>query len=343
MTIDSNRTIDISFATLLKIALAGLLFYVVYQVLDILGIIVVAVILATALDPAVDWLQRYRIPRAISLVIIYLILFLVIGGIILLLVPPLAHQMVELAKSFPYYYSRLMSGVVAFEGTLPDQAAATLQQALQSLGVSLAEGSTSILSSIASIFGGLISFVITLVITFYLVVEEQGLKKLVTSLVPAEHHDYAADLLNRIQDKLGAWLRGQLLLMLIIGVMTYIGLIIFGMPYALVLALLAGLTEVIAYVGPILGAIPAVLIAFSISPFKALLIIALYTFIQQTENNIIVPSIMKRSIGLNPIISILAIMVGYNIAGVIGAVVSIPVAAIIALILSDIFDKKAVS
>lgn len=341
MSIESNRTIDISFATLLKIALAGLLCYVIYQVLDIIGIIVVAVILATALDPAVDWLQKYRLPRAISLVVIYLVLFLIVGGIILLLVPPLAHQMVELAKSFPYYYNRLMSGVVAFEGTLPDQAAATLQQALQSFGLRLAESSTSIVSSIASLFGGLITFVITLVITFYLVVEEQGLKKLVASLVPTEYHEYSADLLNRIQDKLGSWLRGQLLLMLIIGVITYIGLTLLGMPYALVLALLAGLTEVIAYVGPILGAIPAVLIAFSISPVKALLVIALYIFIQQIENNIIVPSVMKRSVGLNPIVSILAIMVGFNIAGIMGAVISIPMAAIIALVLSDIFDKKS--
>ncbi|MBI5733885.1 MAG: AI-2E family transporter [Candidatus Kerfeldbacteria bacterium] len=338
---NQTRSLDISFAALWKIVLVGLLVYLAYLIVDILTILLVAIILATAIDPWVDWMQRYKLPRSLSLVIIYLLLFLFIAVIAVVMIPPLASQVADLAKTLPYYYEKIMLGVTNIGGTgFQDEVSVTVQQALQSLGSGLASATGSILASIASVFGGIMQFIITLVIAFYLVVDENGLKRFIVSVTPMEKQSYVEGLLERIQIKLGAWLRGQLLLMLIIGVMTYIGLLLFDMPYALVLALWAGLTEIIPYIGPILGAIPAVLLAASISPLHALLIIGLYVLIQQSENNIIVPAVMKRAVGLNPVISILAVMTGYNIAGVVGAVMAIPSAAIIGMILSDLFDKR---
>ncbi len=335
-----TRPLDISFAALWKIVLIGLLVYLAYLILDILAILLVAIILATAIDPWVDWMQRYKLPRSLSLVIIYLLLFLFIAVIAIIMIPPLASQLADLAKTLPYYYEKIMLGVTNVGGTgFQDEISVTVQRALQSLGSSLASATGSILASVASVFGGIMEFIITLVITFYLVVDENGLKRFIVSVTPAEKQSYLEGLLERIQIKLGAWLRGQLLLMLIIGAMSYIGLLLFGMPYALVLALWAGLTEIIPYIGPILGAIPAVLLALSISPLHALLIVGLYVLIQQSENNIIVPAVMKRAVGLNPIVSILAVMIGYSIAGVVGAVIAIPLAAIAGMILSDLFDK----
>ena len=333
-------SLDISFSVLLKIILALAVVYFAYSILDILVILLVAIILATAIAPSVDWLQRYHLPRSVSLVIIYLLLFLAITVVIAVMAPPLANQAAGLANSLPYYYDKLLYGVAGAGGPFQDKAAAALQQALQSLGSGLAAATGSVLASLAKIFGGILQFILTLVITFYLIADENGLKRFALSLTPNNQQNYIENLFVRVQTKMGSWLRGQLLLMLVIGFMVYIGLFALSMPYALVLALWAGLTEVVPYAGPVLGAIPAILLALSISPLTALLVLVLYVLIQQLENNIIVPMIMKKSVGLNPIVSIIAVMVGYNIDGIVGALIAIPVATILALILSDIVDKR---
>ncbi|MBU1039418.1 AI-2E family transporter [Patescibacteria group bacterium] len=347
--INEGRTIDISFMSLWRIVLVVFLIYVFYQVLDILGIILLSIVLSTALDPWVDWMNRYRVPRSLGVVIIYIALLSIISLGVLLLVPALVTQLTQLAGSFPYYYNKIASGLAALQTNSHDEVAAALQQALQSLGSTLASGTNSVLSSVAGLFGGLAQFIIALVITFYLIVDEQGLRRFIYSVTPQAKQAYAADLINRIRVKVSAWLRGQLLLMLIIGLMTYFGFWILNfiglsssvMQYALVLAFWAGLTEIVPYLGPILGGIPAVFIALAVSPIQALMVLVLYIIVQQLENNIIVPTIMKRSVGLNPIVSILVIMVGFNLGGVMGAIISIPLATIGALIFSDVFDKRA--
>jgi predicted PurR-regulated permease PerM len=145
----------------------------------------------------------------------------------------------------------------------------------------------------------------------------------------------------RVQDKLGLWLRAQLLLSGIIFLVTWIGLLILGVKYSLVLALIAGITEVIPFIGPIIGAIPAVLLAFLQSPIKALLVLILYLVIQQLEGNILVPKVMQKTVGLNPIVVIVVILLGAKIAGVLGALLSIPVAVAIMTIAGDWFGVVA--
>ncbi|MFZ5391561.1 MAG: AI-2E family transporter [Patescibacteria group bacterium] len=347
-TINEGRTIDITFMSLWRIVLVVFLLFVVYQVMDILGIILLSIVLSAALDPWVGWMNRYKLPRSLGVVIIYVALLSVISLGVLLLVPPLVTQLTQLAGSFPYYYNKIASGLAALQSSGNDEVAAALQQALQSVGTGLASGTNSVLSSLASLFGGLAQFVIALVITFYLIVDEQGLRRFVNSVTPNSKQAYVSDLINRIRVKVSAWLRGQLLLMLVIGLMTYLGFWILNfiglsdsvMQYALVLAFWAGLTEIIPYLGPILGGIPAVFIALAVSPVQALMVFVLYVLIQQLENNVIVPTVMKRSVGLNPIVSIVVVMVGFNLGGVMGAIISIPLATIGALMLSDVFDRR---
>ena len=164
--------------------------------------------------------------------------------------------------------------------------------------------------------------------------------RFIRSVTPSAYQPYLVQMMRRLKAKLGSWLRGQLLLMLIIGVLVYIGLKLLGAEYALVLALWAGLTEIIPYVGPILGAIPAIFLAFSDSPLQALLVAALYLVVQQLENNLIVPMVMKRTVGLNPVVSIVAIAIGAKLGGVIGAVLAIPLVVSLGVFLSDFFDKR---
>ena len=191
-----------------------------------------------------------------------------------------------------------------------------------------------------SLFGGIISFFIILVITFYLVVEEDGMKRFIKSITPTKHQPYVSQLINKMQLKMGHWLRGQLLLSLIIFAMVFVVLSIFGIKYALILALVAGIFEIIPYLGPIMAAIPAVFFAFAQSPSKALLVIVIYFLIQRVENDIIVPRVLGKSVGLNPLVVILAILIGAKLGGAVGALLAVPVTTALSVYFMDVIAAK---
>ncbi|MEI6597353.1 MAG: AI-2E family transporter, partial [bacterium] len=190
----------------------------------------------------------------------------------------------------------------------------------------------------------LVAFILVFVLTFYMTVEEQATKRLVRSLVPLKHQPYLTNLMNRMQDKIGLWLRGQLILSLVIFVLVWIGLTILGVKYAVVLALLAGVMEIVPYLGPIISAIPAVFIAFTQYPMLAVGVLILYYLIQFAENHILVPQVMRRTVGLNPVITIVALLVGAKIAGILGIALAVPVTTAIGVAVGDFLDinKKAV-
>ena len=192
-----------------------------------------------------------------------------------------------------------------------------------------------VFSTVSGIFGGIVSFFIVMVITFYMVVEENSMKKIVWSLAPPKNQAYIMQLINRMQRQVGYWLRGQLILMFIIGFLTWIGLLFLMPEYALALGLIAGITEFIPYLGPILGSVPAIFLAFTVSPFLAMLVLILYIIIQQVEGNILVPKIMQRAVGLNPIISMAVLMAGLKLGGIVGGLLSIPVATAISVMIKD--------
>jgi predicted PurR-regulated permease PerM len=183
---------------------------------------------------------------------------------------------------------------------------------------------------------------LALVITFYFSVQENAVKQFIVWLTPKGKEEKTVLIIEKIQSRLGLWLRGQMLLSLIIFIITYVGLKILGIKYALVLALLAGFFEVVPYLGPILSAVPAVFLTL-ISPwggwFKALMVLVLYVVVQQAENNVIVPKVMARTVGLNPLIVIISILIGAKIAGVAGALVAVPVATALAVVLKELGYK----
>ena len=340
MPIANNNTtnINIPFRTIMRIVLVMLGIYFLYLSLDVLALLFISIIVASALTPWVDWWQRYRIPRSVGVIIIYVVVFFVISAMIFLLIPPLVEQIRALAINLPNIYGRAVLGLQQLQNGVDIDTAATLQSALDNLGSSLAKATTSIFTALNSIFGGLIQLMVVLVISFYLIVQENGLKKFLRSVTPAKYQPYLMQLINRINIKIGQWFRAQLLLMLVIFALTYLGLWALGMNYVLVLALWAGLTEIIPYIGPIIGAVPAIFLAFTVSPTMGFLVLLLYVVIQQLENNILVPTIMRKAVVLNPIVSILVILVGAKIFGIIGAVLSIPVATVVAVFLSDFFE-----
>ncbi len=338
MTYQQHHLTDISWVSIVKVVIVLVLFYLLYSILDILGLVFVAMVIAAAFGPWVDWLYKRRVPRALSVISIYVVIFLIMALVVYLLIPPLVTQIHQLANVLPSYYSQAISGLSQVQQTTDLEAANTIKDFLKDIGLGLTKAASSIVGMVTGIFGGIVQLTIVLVISFYLIVQEDGLKRFLRSLTPTKYQPYIIQLLGRINIKLGAWFRAQLVLMLAVGILTFIGLQLVGMDYVLILALWAGLTEIIPYVGPIIGAIPAVFLAFTISPWQGLIVTLIYIVVQQLENNILVPSIMRRAVGLNPIISIVVILIGAKWGGIMGAVLSIPLATVLAVILSDVFD-----
>ena len=216
-----------------------------------------------------------------------------------------------------------------------------MQDSLQNWSTkNLAQVGENVFLKIINIFGSLITFVSVLVIVFYLLLEVEAIKKIIQSVTPNKFQTYTTQLFVQAQNKINFWLKGQIILCLIIGILTYIGLLILGVKYALLLALIAGVFEIIPYLGPILGAIPAVFLAFTQNPFTAFLVILLYLIIQQLENSILVPKIMSKTIGLNPIIILIVFLIGGKLYGLIGALLAIPIATALSVLIKDYFELK---
>ncbi|MFH1662165.1 MAG: AI-2E family transporter [Candidatus Falkowbacteria bacterium] len=334
--------INITTGTIVKTIFIFLLLYLLYLVRDIMAILFVALILASAVDPWVDWMQSKKIPRPAGILLIYAGMFMIIGVVVYLIIPPISHQVGELSANFPRYLEKIISGFSALKDyTAQHGILDNIKENLGAVSSSFQGAASGIFSTISGIFGGIFSFFLVLVITFYMTVEESAIKKLVWSIVPAKRQGYTMQLINRMQKKIGMWLRGQLILSLVIFVLTFTGLSILGVRYALVLALIAGLTEFIPYLGPMLGAIPAVFLAFTQSPMLALFVAALYYVIQLVENHILVPKIMQKAVGINPIVSIAVLLIGFKLGGVVGAILSIPVATAVSVFIKDVFELKA--
>jgi predicted PurR-regulated permease PerM len=216
-------------------------------------------------------------------------------------------------------------------------------QTLQNLSPAVTAATQGVFSFVAGVFGGLVSFLLVLVMTFYLVVDEGAVKRTVT-VAPKAQQAYLAGLLSRLQKKVGVWLRAQLILMGIIGILTYLVLTVIGaftgLQYALVLALIAGLLEFIPYLGPLIAAVPGVFLAYAVSPTTAAIVAIAYYGIQLLENNVIVPKVMQRALGLSPIVSIVVFLVGAKLAGIAGAFLAIPIATAAMVVAQDLLGER---
>jgi len=336
---DQNVSVNISSLTLLKVVvIVGAIFFF-WFIRDILMIMFVSLILASAFDPWVDHLQKRRVPRSVAILSIYLGILVCMAGIIYLLIPPLVIEINQLALSFPAYWNTLFGYWQQFQSAGSNQfILGQIENTLGDWQSGLGSATGGVVNTVTAFFGGIFSVLLVMVITFYLTIEEQALKRLVRSFIPVKNQPYVTHLINRMQEKIGWWLRGQLLLSFIIFAITYISLTVFGVKYALVLALFAGLTELVPYVGPFIGLIPAAFIALTQSPGLMLIVIGIYVVIQQLENYVIVPQVMQRTVGLNPIVVIVAMLIGAKLAGIIGIVLAVPVTTALSVLLGDVLE-----
>jgi len=337
----TENTVSISTGTIFRVIIIIAALGFLYYIRDIVAVILVAVLLAALIDPFADWLSKRKVPRSLSVIFIYLILFVLFGFVIVLIVPPLVEQVTQITSNFSVYYDQLVQSFNQLHSlSIVEGIPAYLQDSVKSLESGVSGALRGVFATITGIFGGVVALIIVLVLSFYMVVEEEAAKKFFKNVAPAQYQPYLSQLMARMHKKLGAWLRGQLLVCLFVGLASYVGLTILGVKYALVLAIIAALFELIPYAGPVLSAIPAVFLAFAESPIKGVMVLTLYVIIQQTENNIIVPKVMQKMAGINPIISIVALLIGIKVAGVMGALLAIPVAIMISVFVQSLFEKK---
>lgn len=339
---ESNEQIvifKVATTTLLKIVGIIIALWFIYLIRDILIIIFIAGLLASAFDPFVTFLQKRRIPRPLGIIILYLGVFSILTLLIALLIPPLSEQIGQIASNFPSYWEKISDYFIGLKAYSESQGILdNIKNALNSMENTFSKSAGGIFIFVGNIFGNIISFILVLVLTFYFLVQEDAIKRGFRAMVPEKYHPYLVDLIGRMQQRLVQWLRGELLLGLIIGFMVLVGLKLLGIRYFLVLALIAGFFELIPYIGPVLGAIPGVFLAFMQSPLKGLAALILYWLIQQLENYLIVPKVMQRAISLNPIVIIIVILIGAKIAGFVGVLLAVPTAAAFSVLVKDIFS-----
>lgn len=314
-----NHRVDINYKTIIFVAVFLLGLWVVSQILDIIMLFFVAFIFMSAFYPITDKLVSWRIPRVLAVLFILILTIGCIAGLLTLGLTPLIRQTIELSQQLGTTLSSLFNAVGITESVIQQE---------------LATFSSEAVNITVNIFKDVISLVSILVVSVYMLLDREKIENYGTSFF-GNRQERAKKTLRTIEDKLGAWLRGQVVLSLLIGILVYFGLSILGIESALPLAIIAAFMEVIPVIGPIISAIPAVLIALTISPVTAGLVAGLYFAIQQIEGHLVVPQVMKKAVGLNPLLVILAVSIGGRLLGIGGALLAVPIAAVIQIIIQE--------
>lgn len=339
--ITEKRVISVSTGTMIRAVLVVLGVGFLYVVRDIAAMLLVAILLAAVLDPIADFFAKRKIPRSLTVLVVYVLIFLLVGVLLFAIIPPMIEQARQMAGNFGAIWDRVVSSFASLQKLSAQYGMETsFKQSVLTFTESFSGAFTNLYSTLTGVVSGIISFFFILVIAFFLVVEKTSIRKIFMSLVAADRQDYYTNIFSKMQQKVGQWLLGQIVLMLFVGVLSYIGLLAFGVDYALLLATIAAITEVIPYIGPVVGGVPAILFAFAVSPTTGILVFILYFLIQRIENAILVPKIMQKATGLNPIFAILALAIGFTVGGIAGGLLAIPVATAGNVLLSEYLDKQ---
>lgn len=338
-----NLSISITTGTVLKTValLAGA--WLLFTLRDLVLVIVTAIVIASAIEPGVRALFERGFPRILAVITIYLAFFVVFFAIFYFFLPSLLEDFATFVSSLPTYLDAF-SRSHAFDTYanilgVPKPSEISPTDIMNSVRASLDLGGTfgNALTAVSRIFGGVFSFVLVVVFSFYFAVVETGVDDFLRIIVPKRHQSYILGLWRRSQKKIGLWMQGQLLLGVIIGVIVYLGLTVLGVKHALILAVIAAVFEIIPVFGPVLAAVPAVGIAFvDGGATLGLFTIGLYAITQQFENHLIYPLVVTRVVGVPPLLVILALIVGAELAGFLGVILSVPVAATIQELANDI-------
>jgi predicted PurR-regulated permease PerM len=341
-SIPSSELRRVSLATVAIAAVVGL-FYLVLQLNNVVFLLFVAIVISTAIKPAVDWMHRRGLPRPVGIILVFLLIVALVAALVALVVPLVADQVARITEALPQAYRDIRERML----TMPSRRAIwslamELPPELPLLGQQPAETSdqetvvavNQVLQAGNVALRSLLVAIVVLLLSFYWTLEGPRIKQAILVVLPMERREDGRELMGTIEDRLGRYIVGQGVLMASIGALSLVAYLLIGLPYALLLAIIAGLMEVVPLIGPGLGAIPAAIIAFSVDPTKAVWVIVATLIIQQLENNLLVPRIMNETVGVNPLVTLLAFIALSGLFGIIGALVAVPIAAIAQLLLN---------
>jgi len=329
-------------------ALTVIVVWCAFLVADVLLLVYMSGLLAIGFSPIVRLIERQtvlpigskRFPRWLAILILYVVILGTLTGIGFMIFPPLVHQAQQLWTSLPDTFDRAQDFLIK-KGVLQEHL--TLREAVKRApGGGGGEAVGTVFGAVAGVVGGIFGLITILILTFYVLVEADSLRNTMLWLFPARDRARVAAASRDITVKVSAWLAGQLLLGGIIGATSALGLWLLGVPFFYVLALISGIGEMIPVIGPILSAIPAVAVAATVSLNKALLVIIFFIVQQQFENHVLVPKVMQRQVGVSPVTVIVALLIGGKLLGILGAILAVPTAAILQVLMTELFHEKDV-
>jgi len=327
---------EISWTTLWRIFLMLLFVLALFWARQALIILFLAIVISSSIDGLVSWLQRKKIPRIFGTLLIFLVALTILALLLYTLIPIAIFELQSLLGNLkkieiPIFGALDISQFVGIDKYLGN---------LGNLADVLFSGGASFLNIVAAVFGNLALIIVTLILSFYLTVNRAGVEKFLRIILPIIYEDYIVGIYLRARKKMGRWLQGQILLMLVVGAATTIGLWILGVKYSLILGILAGVLEIVPIVGPIFSGTIAFLVAISESWILGLYVIILFLVIQQAESHLLIPLIMRKTVGISPVVVVIALLAGSQIAGLVGIILAVPTAVVLQEVIEDWGRKK---
>ncbi|MDB5189251.1 MAG: hypothetical protein JWL82_208 [Parcubacteria group bacterium] len=347
---DKQISVAITPGTVMMTLVIGALAFAVWVLRDLVLLVLTAIVIASAIEPGVSFFVKRRIPRVLAVLTMYLMVFGTLFSVIYFFVPPI----LEDAGNFISVGSQYLDNF-NLPGSLNTPAAgphvstersqiSNILDGLLTFKSAFTDPSAGVIKIVSTFFGGIFSLLLVVVLSFYFAIQDTGVEDFLRLVTPAKKEEYIVNLWHRAQRKIGLWMQGQLLSSLIGGVIAYLGLLILGVPYALLLAAFTALAMLVPIFGSFISALPAVVIAFSTGDITLALIVGgLYLIINQFEAHLIHPLVVNKIVGIPPLLVILALIVGGDLAGFLGVVLAIPVAAALREFLSDMARRKHVA
>lgn len=315
-------------------------FWLIYRFYQVAFILFISIVMGTVIRSVINWLQHRGIPRLAGIILVYILLLALLVGFVFLLYPLIIEQGTKMADIFPVYYLDLRQWLVSSPNLLFARLGSFLPwslsgaQPVQQTGEQVLASAEQALGYIALVANAIFISTTVLVLTYRWALDGPRMKKSLLTLVSKNKREGIQELFTAMESKVSFYIAGQGVLCLMIGFISLISYMLIGLPNALLLAILAGVLEAVPIVGPLLGAIPAAAVALSIAPSKLIWVIVSAVVIQQLENSFLVPRVMRKAVGVNPFVSLLAIFAFSSIFGIAGALMAIPMAAIIQILLN---------
>jgi len=345
---DKQVNVSITPGTIVKAIIIGATAYVCWLLRDLLLLILTAIVIASAIEPGVIFIKRRGLPRFFAVLLMYVVVFGSLFAMIYFFFPPIIADAQQFFASVPQYLNTLnlptsISGAADAAGQLASQSQSqSLLSSLSTFQAAFTTGSEGAIRLIATFFGGIFSLFLVIVLSFYFALQETGVDDFLRLITPAKQEEYVVDLWQRAKVKIGLWMQGQILLSVIVGVLVSLGLFIMGVPYALLLGIFTAMAEIVPIFGSLVAGTAAVVVAYSTGGIALAFIVAgLYVIVNQFETNLIYPLIVKKVIGIPPLLVLIAIIAGGEIAGFLGVLLSVPIAAAAQEFFSDFYQKKS--